>query len=119
MTQPDYTFWSDAVGRMRRALGFTPSTPAEADKEMREVKPSPMGKDELDALIRAALRPGAPTPRLPNAPCCDPADAGRLIEVQGSAERQPFSLEQNQSMLEVAHKSCLAIQGLQRQALGL
>jgi ribonuclease PH len=44
---------------------------------------------------------------------------GKLIEVQGSAERRPFSVEQLQQMLSMAQAACERILGLQRKALGL
>lgn len=44
---------------------------------------------------------------------------GRLIEVQGSAERDPFTQEQFDQMLEMAKKSCQDIHDKQKQVLGL
>jgi ribonuclease PH len=44
---------------------------------------------------------------------------GRYLEVQGSAERNPFSHEQLVEMLALAKKSCQDIQDTQKQALGL
>jgi len=44
---------------------------------------------------------------------------GALVEVQGAAEGQAFSLEQNQRMLEAAHGACMQILGEQRKVLGL
>lgn len=44
---------------------------------------------------------------------------GRLIEVQGSAEGDPFTQEQFDEMLALAKKSCQEIHDKQKQALGL
>ncbi len=44
---------------------------------------------------------------------------GRLIEVQGSAERDPFTQEQFDQMLEMAKKSCQDIHDKQKQVLDL
>ncbi|MBL9077476.1 MAG: ribonuclease PH [Planctomycetes bacterium] len=44
---------------------------------------------------------------------------GRLIEVQGAAEKRPFSLEQFQQMLAMAQLACTRIDALQKQALGI
>ncbi len=43
---------------------------------------------------------------------------GRLVEVQGTAERSPFSNDQFQEMLALATKSCAHIHQLQQDALG-
>ncbi len=42
---------------------------------------------------------------------------GKFIEVQGTAEGQPFSREQLDTMLELAQKGILALQDKQREAL--
>ena len=47
------------------------------------------------------------------------AGDGRFIEVQGSAERNPFSQEQFDEMLAMAKKTCQEIRDIQQQALGL
>jgi ribonuclease PH len=47
------------------------------------------------------------------------ASDGRFIEVQGSAERNPFSQEQFDEMLAMAKKACEEIQQAQKQVLGL
>ncbi|HIE68790.1 MAG TPA: redoxin domain-containing protein [Planctomycetes bacterium] len=44
---------------------------------------------------------------------------GKLIEVQGAAEKQPFAIEQFHEMVAIGQKSCLGINALQRAALGL
>ncbi|MBL8728463.1 MAG: ribonuclease PH [Planctomycetes bacterium] len=44
---------------------------------------------------------------------------GRMIEVQGAAERQPFSIEQLQSMLQLAQDGCSRVRELQQKTLGL
>lgn len=43
----------------------------------------------------------------------------RLIEVQGAAEKRPFSMEQFQAMMALAQDGCARIRELQREALGL
>ena len=43
----------------------------------------------------------------------------RIIEVQGGAERRPFSVEQLQSMLSLGQSACAQIVEAQKQALGL
>lgn len=44
---------------------------------------------------------------------------GRLIEVQGAAEKRPFAMEQFQAMLALAQPACAQVVAMQRQALGL
>jgi ribonuclease PH len=44
---------------------------------------------------------------------------GRLIEVQGAAEKQPFTMEQFQAMLQLAQNGCAAVRDLQQKTLGL
>jgi ribonuclease PH len=44
---------------------------------------------------------------------------GRLVEVQGSAERSPFSDEQFHAMLAMAKLGCGKVNELQKQTLGL
>jgi ribonuclease PH len=44
---------------------------------------------------------------------------GRLVEVQGSAERSPFTADQLMEMLAVAQSSCARIAELQKEALGI
>lgn len=44
---------------------------------------------------------------------------GRLVEVQGGAERRPFTLERLQTMLGLAHQACAQIRDLQQKALGI
>ncbi|MBX3462920.1 MAG: ribonuclease PH [Planctomycetes bacterium] len=44
---------------------------------------------------------------------------GRLIEVQGAAEKRPFAMEQFQTMLGLAQGACARIVELQQQALGI
>jgi hypothetical protein len=80
MTCPENNFWSDMVGRMRRVLGLAPSTPAEADRQMREVQPAPMSKSELDALLHAALASAPPSVRVPDAPSWEPEEETSHIE---------------------------------------
>jgi ribonuclease PH len=47
------------------------------------------------------------------------ASDGRLIEVQGAAERRPYSMDEFQRMLTLAQDGCNRIRTLQNQALGL
>ncbi|HEX5132131.1 MAG TPA: ribonuclease PH [Candidatus Krumholzibacteria bacterium] len=47
------------------------------------------------------------------------AESGSFIEVQGTAERMPFSPAQLQTMLDLAHGGCEALFAAQRAALGL
>jgi ribonuclease PH len=44
---------------------------------------------------------------------------GRLIEVQGAAEKRPFTMEQFQAMLALAQDGCARVQELQTKTLGL
>jgi ribonuclease PH len=43
----------------------------------------------------------------------------RLIEIQGAAEKRPFSMEQFQAMMALAQDGCARIRELQQAALGL
>ena len=47
------------------------------------------------------------------------ANDGKLIEVQGAAEKQPFSTEQFHEMVAIGQRSCAGIDELQKKALGL
>lgn len=47
------------------------------------------------------------------------ASDGKLIEVQGAAEKQPIALEQWQEMVAIGQQTCKRIDALQREALGL
>lgn len=47
------------------------------------------------------------------------ASDGRLIEVQGAAEKRPFSIEQFQAMLAMAQTACTQIRELQQKVLGI
>ena len=44
---------------------------------------------------------------------------GKLIEVQGAAEKAPFAVEQFHEMVAIGQRSCESVDRLQRQALGL
>ncbi|MHB8346625.1 MAG: ribonuclease PH [Acidiferrobacterales bacterium] len=46
-------------------------------------------------------------------------DAGRFIEIQGTAEGEPFDREELRSMTELASQGILQLIGFQRAALGL
>lgn len=47
------------------------------------------------------------------------ASDGRLIEVQGAAEKRPFSIEQFQAMLALSQTACEQIRDLQKKVLGI
>jgi ribonuclease PH len=47
------------------------------------------------------------------------AESGAFIEVQGTAERMPFTREQFDEMLRLAHNGCNALFEAQRSALGI
>mgnify|MGYP002623976598 CR=1 FL=1 len=47
------------------------------------------------------------------------ASDGKLIEVQGAAEKQPFALEKFHEMVSLGQRACRGVDQLQRQALGL
>jgi ribonuclease PH len=44
---------------------------------------------------------------------------GRLIEVQGAAEKRPFAMEQFQAMLAMAQQGCAQVVTMQQQTLGI
>lgn len=47
------------------------------------------------------------------------ASDGRMVEVQGAAERRPFSVDQLQQMLTLGQKGCADIVGMQKKVLGI
>jgi len=47
------------------------------------------------------------------------ANDGKLIEVQGAAEKRPFAIEQFHEMVALGQKTCVGIDALQRKALGI
>ena len=47
------------------------------------------------------------------------ASDGNLIEVQGAAEKKPFSQEQLNTMLGMANQACESIRDLQKKSLGI
>jgi ribonuclease PH len=47
------------------------------------------------------------------------AESGAFIEVQGTAERVPFTPEQLQNMLDLSRRGCESLFAAQREALGL
>ncbi len=47
------------------------------------------------------------------------ANDGRIVEVQGAAERRPFSVDQLQQMLTLGQKGCADIVTMQKQILGI
>lgn len=47
------------------------------------------------------------------------ASDGRMVEVQGAAERRPFSVDQLQQMLTLGQKGCADIIGMQKKVLGI
>lgn len=44
---------------------------------------------------------------------------GGLVEIQGTAEREPFSEEQFLSMLNLAKQGCAELSALQKKVLGI
>ena len=44
---------------------------------------------------------------------------GRLIEVQGGAEKRPFAMDQFQQMLALGQTGCATVVDLQKKALGI
>jgi ribonuclease PH len=44
---------------------------------------------------------------------------GRIVEVQGAAEKRPFAVEQFQAMLALAQSGCAKVVELQKQVLGI
>jgi len=47
------------------------------------------------------------------------ANSGNLVEIQGAAEKKPFSNEQLQTMLGMATAACEKMRELQKQTLGI
>lgn len=47
------------------------------------------------------------------------AESGALIEVQGTAEKVPFTLDELERMLDLAKKGCMELIALQKEVLGL
>lgn len=47
------------------------------------------------------------------------ASDGKLIEVQGAAEKAPFAVEQFHEMVAIGQKSCENVDKLQRESLGI
>lgn len=47
------------------------------------------------------------------------ASDGKLIEVQGAAEKSPFAVEQFHEMVALGQKACVGIDALQRKSLGI
>jgi ribonuclease PH len=45
--------------------------------------------------------------------------SGRFVEVQGTAEEEPFSLEQLDALRDQALLGCRQLDALQKEALGL
>ena len=50
---------------------------------------------------------------------CVCADDGRFIEIQGTAERRPFSRAEGDALLDLAQAGITQLAAVQRQALGL
>ncbi|MGE3171521.1 MAG: ribonuclease PH [Planctomycetota bacterium] len=44
---------------------------------------------------------------------------GRIVEIQGAAEKRPFSIEQFQAMLALGQTTCAQVVDLQKKTLGL
>lgn len=47
------------------------------------------------------------------------AESGNLVEIQGAAEKKPFSNDQLQTMLGMADAACAKMRELQKQTLGI
>lgn len=50
---------------------------------------------------------------------CVMDDRGRLIELQGTGEERPFTLEEQQELVNLCHKGILQLQKIQRSVLGI
>jgi len=45
-------------------------------------------------------------------------DQGRLIEIQGTGEERPFTLEEQQELVRLCHKGIQQLQQIQKEILG-
>jgi len=45
-------------------------------------------------------------------------DSGKMIEIQGTAEKEPFSEEEFQKLLVLGKKGCIELCELQKELLG-
>ena len=50
---------------------------------------------------------------------CVMDDKGRLIELQGTGEERPFTLEEQQQLVKLCHKGVLELQKIQKDILGV
>ena len=50
---------------------------------------------------------------------CVMDDQGRLIEIQGTGEERPFTLDEQRQLVELCEKGILRLQALQKEILGL
>jgi len=50
---------------------------------------------------------------------CVMDDQGRLIELQGTGEERPFTLEEQQQLVRLCHKGVTELQKIQKDILGV
>ena len=50
---------------------------------------------------------------------CVMDDQGRLIEIQGTGEERPFTLEEQRQLVELCHEGILKLQAIQKDILGV
>ena len=50
---------------------------------------------------------------------CVMDDQGHLIEIQGTGEERPFTLDEQRQLVELCEKGILRLQALQKEILGL
>ena len=50
---------------------------------------------------------------------CVMDDRGRLIEIQGTGEERPFTLEEQQELVRLCRKGIQGLQQVQRDVLGI
>jgi hypothetical protein len=53
-------WWRTVVGPLRRALGFGPMTPEEAERAMDEAEGVPLSEEQIEAMVRYATGAGPP-----------------------------------------------------------
>jgi hypothetical protein len=56
----DAPHWNDVAEKLRRAMGFCPPTPTEADQAMSGAGEIPMSKEDIEDIV-ADITGGAPT----------------------------------------------------------
>ena len=50
---------------------------------------------------------------------CVMDDQGRLIEIQGTGEERPFTLAEQQQLVELCHEGISKLQAIQKEILGV